>query len=949
MSNLKMPSGDVTLMFTDIEGSTKKWDQYQESFRSALGIHNRLVRQAIALHEGYEVKTIGDSFMVAFATPISAALCALEIQRLLEGTEFEEVEGLRVRIGLHTSDLTPTANDYFGPPVNHAARIEAAGHGGQIVLSEQTYERIYEDLPEGASLVDRGLHGLKDLSEPIRLFTLYHLDLPERKYPALRTMETLPHNFPNQVTSFVGREREIAELHRLITLKKTRLVTLTGPGGTGKTRLATRVGAECIDAFPDGVWMIDLVNVASAREVPTAVSLALDMKLTNDADVRGQIVAHLREKKALLLFDNFEHVIEASRFLTGLIKDCRDICCLVTSQHLLSISGEHEFPLSPLELPPDDVSLEDCMKYAGVRLFVERATAARPNFNLDENSLPAIVEICKRLEGLPLSVELTAALCRGLTPQQILPRLKDRFKLLASSRRDLDDRQRSLRGALDWSYDLLSDSEKSLYSDLSVFVGGFSVEAVEAVCPAPDTLDSVFSLRDKSLVRATELDDEIRYSMLESIREYAREKRTEFAEDETHSGDFSEEIENRHAAFYLHLAQLHSPKLLNAGPEVEQARKILELELANMRAGMHQYVEQNQKESIIGYGKELSRFLQIRGLYSECEEILNLAENIAREVGDKKSLAMLLNRHGLMAWQRSDYHQAIPLFEESYLLGKELGDKNRMIMTSINLGNIAWGQSRFNDAERIWTEALDLSVESGQLANQSMLLGSLGIIATRRGDFESAANYYDKSCLLSHEAGFTEGLADTLLNYSELLNRMQRFPEALVKLGEARNLYRSLGKEYGLLHVDIMESMVFLEQDKISEAEKQLEKALTQSRKFGMLRTEMYAALGLARVKVKRGEIDAAKEFFRLSFHLAEKVGDRRHMADVITYAGQMHKLQGNLDSANSMQLFADSEYRAMGLKNDLFTQETQKNLSEMIESARNFTPAKRAEAFDLI
>lgn len=302
-----------------------------------------------------------------------------------------------------------------------------------------------------------------------------------------------------------------------------------------------------------------------------------------------------------------------------------------------------------------------------------------------------------------------------------------------------------------------------------------------------------------------------------------------------------------------------------------------------------------------------------------------------------------------MEWQRSDYNQAIPLFEESFQLGKEIGDKKKMLFASINLGNIAWGQSRFNDAERIWIEALDLSVEIGQLANQSMLLGSLGIIATRRGEFDSATKFYEKSRLLSIEADFTEGLADTLFNYAELMNRMGNQSEALNKLAEARKLYHHLGKEYGLLHVDILESMVFVEMNRLSEAQDLLEKALTQSRKFGMLRTEMYAALGLARVNVKRQEIGKAIKLFQLSFQLAEKVGDRRHIADVISYAGQMHKLQGNVEKANSMQLFADSEYRDMGLKNDLFSQETQKNLSEMIENERNSTLVERAEVFNLI
>lgn len=645
VSRVEAPSGEVTLMFTHVEGAAALWEKFGEGFQVALEAHNELMRRAISANSGYEVKTISDSFMAAFPEAILAANCAIEMQRLIETESFSGIGGMRVRIGLHTGRLTPQNGDYFGPAVNHAARIESSAHGGQIVLSEQTCNLIATRLSIDLKLQDTGLHRLKDLASPIRLFTLTRSDLPERGYPPLRTLDAFPHNFPGQATSFVGRESEIVELSDLLVKRKTRLVTIIGPGGTGKTRLAMQVGADCIDFFPDGVWMIDLVNTSNARDVPSAVAIALKIELSS-ADPRGQIVAHLREKRALLIFDNFEHVIEASRFLGGLIKECRNLVCLVTSQHLLQISGEHEYPLSPLELPPDDVTLVAGMRYAGLRLFVERAMTASPHFSLDESSLPAVTAICKRLEGLPLAIELTASLCRAMTPQQILPKLQDRFKLLASARRDLDPRQRSLRGALDWSYDLLNEDERKLFSELSVFAGGFSLEALEEVCPIPEALDYVFALRDKSLVRTLEQGNEIRYSMLESIREYARERQREFEEDVSadNEGEPREAIRSRHASYFLRLAQEHSPKLLNAGLELEAARKVIEIDLANMRVGMQFNIEQRNGAEIVNYGIELSRFLQIRSLYSECEEVLNVSEAAARDNGNKSSLALLLNR-----------------------------------------------------------------------------------------------------------------------------------------------------------------------------------------------------------------------------------------------------------------------------------------------------------------
>ena len=602
---------------------------------------------------------------------------------------------------------------------------------------------------------------------------------------------------------------------------------------------------------------------------------------------------------------------------------------------MLQISGEHEFPLSPLELPPEDVTLVASMQYAGLRLFVERAMMASPNFSLDESSLPAVTAICKRLEGLPLAIELTASLCRAMTPQQILPKLQDRFKLLASARRDLDPRQRSLKGALDWSYDLLNEDERKLFSELSVFAGGFSLEALEEVCPISEALEYVFALRDKSLVRTLELGNEIRYSMLESIREYARERQREFEEDEPVRNESAPiaAIRSRHASYFLRLAQKHSPKLLSAGLELEEARKALELELANMRSGMQFNVEQRYEEEIVKYGIELSRFLQIRSLYAECEEVLNVAEAAARKIGNKSSLALLLNRHGLMASNRADSDQALRLFQESYDLGKEIDDKRKIMIASINLGNIAWGQSRFNDAEKIWSETLSLSIESGNANNQAMLLGSLGILATWRGEFERARTFFERSLGYCNQGGSSEQLAGSLFNYAELLARLGDYEGAKQKLKEAYSNYEYLGNEYGKLHVDILEGIVLFKENSLEEAKRILQKALTDSTKLGTPRTEMYASLALARVFAKLDSVEKARSLFLKSYEIGMTISDRKHLSDVMIYAAEMHKKAGNPTASFALQARADEEYREMGLKNDVFSQETLKNISQMIET----------------
>ena len=665
------PAGDVTLMFTDIEGSTRAWQTYGDRFHAALLRHNALIRQAISAHRGYEVKTIGDAFMAAFARPLDGALCALKIQHSIEAEPFEEVGGMRVRIGLHAGTIEPIGGDYFGNAVNRAAHIENAGRGGMILLSEEMAQRIKNALPEGASLIDQGMHRLKDLSDLQNLFQLTHRDLPQRSYPALRTLAPSAHNFPAQLTSFVGREREIRELTGLLNDPDQRLITITGPGGTGKTRLSLQVAAECVPQYDQGVWLVELANVMRAQDVPAAVALALEIPLNQEGDVRAQTLAYLRERRCLLALDNFEQVIDAARFVSELLKTCPRVTVLISSRELLQIAGEQEYLLAPLELPTASVNLKTWTQYASLRLFVERCQSARPNFTVTESNVEDISEICRRLEGLPLAVELTSALTRGMTPQQIMPRLKNRLHLLASARRDLDPRQRSMRGAFDWSYDLLSEDERALFAELAVFAGSFSLEAAEAVCATPGVFTLIYALRDKSLLRSvnadysrddgakgdladnsediSEEDSEAnpeggaRFAMLETLREYANEKRAASGE----SG-----LNARHAGYYLNLAQQWSEKLEGSG-DAMRAQQRFQTDIDNMRAGMDWAAHQADSELVTAYGRALARFFLARGLYSEGNQRLATAEEACRRGGSLGALALILLQRGRIAFRQS--------------------------------------------------------------------------------------------------------------------------------------------------------------------------------------------------------------------------------------------------------------------------------------------------------
>jgi predicted ATPase/class 3 adenylate cyclase len=864
------PSGDVTLMFTDIEGSTKGWDTYQEDFRAALGVHNSLIRRAIADHGGYEVKTIGDSFMVAFGDPLSAALCALDIQRLLGNTSFETVGELRVRIGLHSGAIEPREGDYFGPTVNHAARIEGAGHGGQVVLSDETAERIRGKLRPGLSLADEGLHRLRDLGSPIRLFLLTDDELPQRQYPPLRTLNMLPHNFPAQVTSFVGREREKEELQALLVERKTRLVTLTGPGGTGKTRLSMQVAAEAVQEYRDGIWLIELASLTDAREVPAALALALKIPIVGDTGIPAQVFAYLQDKTALLVIDNFEQVVDAARFVGDLLKQCRGIACLVTSQHLLQIAGEVEYPLSPLSVPSPGATLAECFGNPTVQLFAERAQAAKPAFELNEENVGDVVEICRRLEGLPLAIELTAALVRAMSPQQILPRLQDRYKLLASTRRDLDPRQRSLRGALDWSYELLTEEERALFGELSVFSGGFFVEDVEAVCTSPDSFLFVVVLRDKSLLRMEEVNGEARFLMLETLRGYAAEK--------LEQSGAAAELRERHAKRFLEQARVWNAALNSSGEAMQRMIR----EIDNLRAGMDWACDEQRDDLVVGYGESLGRFYTARGLYEEGDRRLVASEDAARQTDKPSSLAQILLLRGRIATQSGRNTDAKNRYEESYVVSERAGDRARMVAALVNLGTTAWIERDFDVAQKSWQEGLVLARETQHPTYEATLLSNLSTLAWELDDRDTAIRYIEDGLALHRRQDDRRLLAYALMNYAEVLHLRHEYCEALIPVKEAQELSEEIGDRLGKARALLLSGKVLLGNGEYRQAEAHLLEGTTIGRELGDKQTEAQGTADLARLWFRRGERDRARCAIGQSVQVALGCRDTRLMGNLI-------------------------------------------------------------------
>jgi predicted ATPase/class 3 adenylate cyclase len=499
-----LPIGTVTFLFTDIEGSTRLLKALGSGYRDVLERHAAIMREALAEYEGVEVSTEGDAFFAAFRSAPMAVAAAVAAQQRLANEPWPVGHPVRVRMGLHTGEGRRGGDSYVGLDVHRAARIAAAGHGGQVLLSAASRSLVEAALPEGVTLRDLGMHRLKDLDQPEHLGQLVINGL-EQEFPAIRTLET-PTNLPAELTSFVGREREVDEALEL--LSTTRLLTLTGPGGAGKTRLAIRIAARLQSAYADGVFFVDLAPLTDPGLVLPTVARTLGLSDQAQRSIVDLLKDHLELQNVLLVLDNFEHVLAAREGIQDLLAAAPRVKVLVTSRSRLSLYGEQEFPVPSLALPDRGAigDLDRLSQYEAVALFVERARAAEPAFGITNENAPAVAEICVRLDGLPLAIELAASRVRLLEPGEILARLEQRLPLLTAGGANLPERQRTLRGAIDWSYELLEAPHRSLFRRLSIFAGGCTLMAVEAVCNPGgelglDTLEGMASLVDQSLLR----------------------------------------------------------------------------------------------------------------------------------------------------------------------------------------------------------------------------------------------------------------------------------------------------------------------------------------------------------------------------------------------------------------------------------------------------------------
>jgi predicted ATPase len=757
----------------------------------ALARHDELLRSAIESNGGHVFKTVGDAFCCAFPTAPDALKAGLEAQRRLLSSGWDQTGPLLVRMALHTGAAQERDGDYFGPPLNRVARLMSAAHGGQVLLSLPTQELVRDQLPAGASLMDLGEKHLKDLFRPERVFQLLAPELPS-EFPPLRTLDTYRNNLPLQPTPLIGREKEVAEVRDLLRHHETHLLTLTGPGGTGKTRLALQAAADLLEDIPDGTFFVPLATLTEAELFLPALAETLGVRETGERPLDESLKDYLSERRMLLLLDNFEQVLGAAPIVTELLAAAPGLKVLATSRTSLRLYGEHVFPVPPLTLPDlkRPPPLERLTQYEAVGLFVERARALKPDFKVTNESAPAVAEICVRLDGLPLAIELAAARITMLPPKAMLHRLSSRLKLLTGGARDLPERQRTLRATIEWSHALLDEGEQVLFGRLAVFSGGRTLEAIEAICDAEGNLpveafEGISSLLDKSLLRQEEgPDGEPRFVMLETVHEFAREKLGQSAE--------AEEIKRSHAQYFLTLAEEAYPEFKGAN-QLEWLER-LEAEHDNMRAALSWALRRKEVEVALRLGGALWWFWSVRGYHSEGRRWLE--EALAIEVrGSPEVRAMALAGAAVLAIDQGELDRAQQVCEEGLeLLEHEAKEaREAKLNLLIAFGWVAWHREELGQAQQLFEEGLALSREMRKIWWIATSLLGLATVSHTRGDPERATELYEQSMHLFREQGDKHSLAYCLNNLAMVVCSQGDLGRAAQLIEEGVALFRELG------------------------------------------------------------------------------------------------------------------------------------------------------------
>jgi predicted ATPase/class 3 adenylate cyclase/uncharacterized protein HemY len=897
VSEASLSVGVLTFLLTDIEGSTRLWEGYPEQMRTAMVRHDALIETAVTQLGGRVVKPRGegDSRFAVFEHAASAVAAAAAIQRTLADEPWDLPAPLRVRIALHSGEADLREDDYYGPTVNRCARLRSAAHGGQTLMSQATYRLAEGELPAETSLRDLGEHRLKDLVQPEHIYQILVPGL-QADFPALLTQDNLQTNLPLGLTSFIGRERELAEVNRLVAAG--RLVTITGAGGIGKTRLALQAGPVLLDSFPQGVWFVDLAPLTDPDLIIQEAITALGIHEAEGLDLEQVLVNYLKDKSLLLILDNCEHVLaRAASVCEMLLREAPKLKILATSRQPLGTPGEKVWWIPPLTYPARHEILEPdkALDYEAVKLFVDRAAAASSDFKLTRRNASAIAQICAHLDGIPLAIELAGARVRSLSAEEIAARLGDRFQLLATEHATLR-RQQTLRALVDWSFDLLSEKERGLLRRLAVFSGGFSLQAAEQVCSggrlkSAEIYDLLSRLIDKSFVVSETLDGSKRYRFLETIHQYSLDRLKESKE----TGEFA----RKHAVYYLNLAEQSYAEL--RGPRQEYWLPRLDADYDNLRTALDWMSRSlSRKEMALKMASALWRFWKIRGYISEGRS--RLQEAIERYPdAPAPLLAIALRGAGELAIEQGDYAQAQAMHERSLALYREIDDRSGIARLLSLLGEIAHFQGRYPEAIGLYQESLAIRNELNETQGIAETLGKLGIVARDQGKFLQAKEQLEESLRLSRELQDKQMIALALKNLGLNAYYLCEYQKASRLFEEAVTLYHDLNDRSGISDTQQALGNVAKDQGDFLRANALFNKSVEIKQELGDKRGIAQAIAGLSEVAFFQGKYPQGEELAAQSLSSFRELGVKRGVVLSLGLLAFIACFQGNYPRAKSV------------------------------------------------
>ena len=937
------PTGTVTFLFTDIEGSTKMAQEFNELLPDALKKHHSILKETVNSHNGFIFKIIGDAFCCAFQNADDAVKASVDAQKKLNSEEWNEAV-IKVRMGIHSGNAEWSGTEYTGYiTLARTNRIMSAAYGGQIIISNDAFQNKRENSSEDISFRDLGERRLKDLIQPVKLYQINSEGL-QADFPPLKTLDVRPNNIPIQLSSFVGREEVMNQLKDLI--RQSRLLTISGSGGSGKTRLAMQVGADIIDDFENGVYISELASVSDPAFILQTIINSLGIKEEAGKTLKDSVTGYLKDKKMLIIMDNCEHLInECADLAEHLLIKCPDLKIIATSREALNCRGELTFRLPSLTLP--DISVnntpEQLSVYESVRLFIERALAVNPLFRVNNENAPAVSGICNRLDGIPLAIELAAARIKILSVEKIYERLDDRFKLLTGGKRTALPRQQTLKALIDWSYNLLPANEKILWCRLSVFNSGWTIESAEEICSddiifKEDVFDLMNLLAEKSIIIYDDAKD--RFRILETIKRYGEEKLRE-----------TEDADNfflNHLNYYTKLSETAETKL--NGEEVQNWLQVLESEHGNLQSAIEWSVLGNENEKGARLAGALGRFWDMRGYNSTGRRLidiilensagvskpvlgktLNWAGNLAKfqgdydvaekfhekslslrmEIGDERSIAESLNNIANTAFYKGDYGKAGKNYEVSLEYRRKIGDKNGIAASLSNLGNVAYFQKDLEKAQKFLNESLPLSREIGDKDAIANTLISLGNVAFEKQNFKQARIYYEECLALSRKLGNKRDIANALQNLGILSLDERKYDLSQKYYEESLSLRKEIGDKGPIAHSMNGLGSVALYKGDFLNAEILFEQSIEIFRKIKNKSGLGYTLNGLGYAAYSLGNNEKAQRSFEEGLILNRESGDDRAVAHSLTGLGNLASANG--DQEKSKTFFEESSVLSRG------------------------------------